>query len=132
MQSHSKCLADLCGALHCDVIMNTKSTKTKCNPAATARNRHLCEVALERSNCLHFLLQCFLIAYVYCIPCRVLQIVVFLLIRAPLQAVFMVFFKKIQEAILSCFCNLVHLLTFLLNFFLFKKEKKNLFSISDC
>uniref|UniRef100_A0A2N9FJD7 C2H2-type domain-containing protein n=1 Tax=Fagus sylvatica TaxID=28930 RepID=A0A2N9FJD7_FAGSY len=41
--SHSKCLADLCGALHCDVMMNTKLPKTKCNPAAAARNRHLCE-----------------------------------------------------------------------------------------
>ncbi|KAF5476618.1 hypothetical protein F2P56_003350 [Juglans regia] len=41
--SHGKCLADLCGALHCDTMMNTKSRKTKCNPAAAARNRHLCE-----------------------------------------------------------------------------------------
>lgn len=41
--SHSKCLADLCGALHCDVLDESKSRKTKCNPAAAARNRHLCE-----------------------------------------------------------------------------------------
>ncbi|KAL5814967.1 hypothetical protein ACOSQ3_025766 [Xanthoceras sorbifolium] len=41
--SHSKCLADLCGALHCDFVMNSKSSKSKCNPAAVARNRHLCE-----------------------------------------------------------------------------------------
>ncbi|XP_031253437.1 uncharacterized protein LOC116111382 [Pistacia vera] len=41
--SHSNCLADLCGALHCDFVMNSKSSKTKCNPAAVARNRHLCE-----------------------------------------------------------------------------------------
>ncbi|XP_051148096.1 uncharacterized protein LOC127263152 [Andrographis paniculata] len=41
--SHSKCLADLCGALHCDFVMNSQSPKTKCNPAAAARNRHLCE-----------------------------------------------------------------------------------------
>ncbi|KAI4343660.1 hypothetical protein L6164_010982 [Bauhinia variegata] len=41
--SHSKCLADLCGALHCDAMMNSQSSKTKCNPAAAARNRHLCE-----------------------------------------------------------------------------------------
>ncbi|CAL8158184.1 unnamed protein product [Prunus armeniaca] len=41
--SGSKCLADLCGALHCDVVMDTKSSKTKCNPAAAARNHHLCE-----------------------------------------------------------------------------------------
>ncbi|KAF3436808.1 hypothetical protein FNV43_RR19561 [Rhamnella rubrinervis] len=39
----SKCLADLCGALHCDHMMKTKSTKAKCNPAAVARNHHLCE-----------------------------------------------------------------------------------------
>lgn len=41
--SYSKCLADLCGALHCDHVMNSKSPKSKCNPAAVARNRHLCE-----------------------------------------------------------------------------------------
>lgn len=41
--NQSKCLADLCGALHCDFVMNSKSLKTKCNPAAVARNRHLCE-----------------------------------------------------------------------------------------
>uniref|UniRef100_A0A803KQG9 C2H2-type domain-containing protein n=1 Tax=Chenopodium quinoa TaxID=63459 RepID=A0A803KQG9_CHEQI len=39
----SKCLADLCGALHCDHVLNTKSPKAKCNHAAAARNRHLCE-----------------------------------------------------------------------------------------
>ncbi|KAM2923722.1 hypothetical protein COP2_039919 [Malus domestica] len=43
MPSGSKCLADLCGALHCDAVMNTKSSKTKCNPASVARNHHLCE-----------------------------------------------------------------------------------------
>ncbi|MCL7023857.1 hypothetical protein MKW94_016300 [Papaver nudicaule] len=43
-ESHSKCLADLCGALHCDHVMEFKqSKKTKCNPAAASRNRHLCE-----------------------------------------------------------------------------------------
>lgn len=41
--SHSKCLADLCGALHCDLVDESKPLKTKCNPAAAARNRHLCE-----------------------------------------------------------------------------------------
>lgn len=41
--SQSKCLADLCGALHCDHVVRSKSPKTKCNPAAAARNRHLCE-----------------------------------------------------------------------------------------
>ncbi|KAK6920582.1 hypothetical protein RJ641_014260 [Dillenia turbinata] len=41
--SHSKCLADLCGALHCDLVTDSKSHKNKCNPAAAARNRHLCE-----------------------------------------------------------------------------------------
>ncbi|KAM5571781.1 hypothetical protein ABKV19_012059 [Rosa sericea] len=43
LNSGSKCLADLCGALHCDAVMNTQSSKKKCNPAATARNHHLCE-----------------------------------------------------------------------------------------
>ncbi|XP_043813597.1 uncharacterized protein LOC110617680 isoform X1 [Manihot esculenta] len=41
--SEGKCLADLCGALHCDFVMNSKSPKTKCKPAAVAKNRHLCE-----------------------------------------------------------------------------------------
>uniref|UniRef100_A0A7N0SX34 C2H2-type domain-containing protein n=1 Tax=Kalanchoe fedtschenkoi TaxID=63787 RepID=A0A7N0SX34_KALFE len=41
--SESRCLADLCGALHCDQVLNTKATKSKCNPAAAARNHHLCE-----------------------------------------------------------------------------------------
>ncbi|OVA20503.1 hypothetical protein BVC80_1065g54 [Macleaya cordata] len=45
--SHSKCLADLCGALHCDLVMDSKPPKTKCNPAAASRNRHLCEVASD-------------------------------------------------------------------------------------
>lgn len=39
----SKCLADLCGALHCDHVLSSKSPRAKCNPAAAARNRHLCE-----------------------------------------------------------------------------------------
>ncbi|KAB2034492.1 hypothetical protein ES319_D04G090200v1 [Gossypium barbadense] len=41
--SHSRCLADLCGALHCDLVMDSSLHKTKCNPAAAARNKHLCE-----------------------------------------------------------------------------------------
>ncbi|KAK4256982.1 hypothetical protein QN277_006634 [Acacia crassicarpa] len=41
--SHGKCMADLCGALHCDAVIYTKTSKTKCNPAAAGRNRHLCE-----------------------------------------------------------------------------------------
>ncbi|KAL4323137.1 hypothetical protein GQ457_11G028270 [Hibiscus cannabinus] len=41
--SQNKCLADLCGALHCDFVINSKLHKAKCNPAAVARNRHLCE-----------------------------------------------------------------------------------------
>ncbi|PNY17071.1 nucleic acid binding protein [Trifolium pratense] len=43
LKGHGKCLADLCGALHCDAVMNSKSSRSKCNPAAAARNRHLCE-----------------------------------------------------------------------------------------
>ncbi|KAG2710521.1 hypothetical protein I3760_04G031200 [Carya illinoinensis] len=41
--SHSRCLADVCGALHCDLVMDSMPRKTKCNPAAAARNHHLCE-----------------------------------------------------------------------------------------
>lgn len=41
--SHGRCLADLCGALHCDLVMDSAPRKTKCNPAAAARNKHLCE-----------------------------------------------------------------------------------------
>ncbi|XP_057479106.1 uncharacterized protein LOC130766452 [Actinidia eriantha] len=43
--NQSKCLADVCGALHCDLVMDTnlKFRKTKCNTAAAARNHHLCE-----------------------------------------------------------------------------------------
>ncbi|XP_057420187.1 uncharacterized protein LOC130714301 [Lotus japonicus] len=41
--SDGKCLAGLCGALHCDAVMNSKSSRCKCNPAAAARNLHLCE-----------------------------------------------------------------------------------------
>ncbi|GKD84228.1 hypothetical protein Tco_1351067, partial [Tanacetum coccineum] len=44
--SQSNCLADLCGALHCDYLANSVVPKTKCNPAAAARNRHLCETAV--------------------------------------------------------------------------------------
>ncbi|CAO2816412.1 unnamed protein product [Amaranthus hypochondriacus] len=41
--TQSNCLADLCGALHCDRVMDLQPRKTKCNPAAAVRNRHLCE-----------------------------------------------------------------------------------------
>ncbi|GMJ09400.1 hypothetical protein like AT5G40710 [Hibiscus trionum] len=41
--SHSRCLADLCGALHCDLVMDSSPRKTKCNPSAATRNKHLCE-----------------------------------------------------------------------------------------
>ncbi|XP_056176369.1 uncharacterized protein LOC115670474 isoform X3 [Syzygium oleosum] len=41
--SQGKCLADLCGALHCDLMMDSVQKKTKCNPAAAVRNKHLCE-----------------------------------------------------------------------------------------
>ncbi|KAI3512838.1 hypothetical protein L1887_20158 [Cichorium endivia] len=41
--SQGNCLAELCGALHCDHVLNSVVPKTKCNPAAAARNRHLCE-----------------------------------------------------------------------------------------
>lgn len=41
--SQGKCLADLCGALHCDHIIKSNSPRSKCNPAASLRNRHMCE-----------------------------------------------------------------------------------------
>ncbi|CAN1128748.1 hypothetical protein LINPERHAP2_LOCUS4821 [Linum perenne] len=44
-----KCLADICGALHCDSVMDSKSVKkTRCSPAATSKNRHLCESLADR------------------------------------------------------------------------------------
>ncbi|XP_047327776.1 uncharacterized protein LOC124931370 isoform X2 [Impatiens glandulifera] len=47
--SHSKCLADVCGALHCDLVMDSdsKPRKNKCNPAAVAKNKILCESLAE-------------------------------------------------------------------------------------
>ncbi|KAM0929951.1 hypothetical protein ACQ4PT_001263 [Festuca glaucescens] len=47
--SQGRCLADLCGALHCDLAMEFKKPKSKCNAAAAARNRHLCESLAD--NC---------------------------------------------------------------------------------
>ncbi|GAV85510.1 hypothetical protein CFOL_v3_28946 [Cephalotus follicularis] len=41
--SSSRCLADICGALHCDHVLDSTPRKSKCNPAAAARNKHLCE-----------------------------------------------------------------------------------------
>ncbi|XP_044465724.1 uncharacterized protein LOC123195925 [Mangifera indica] len=41
--SQGKCLADVCGALHCDLMLDSARRKTKCNPAAAAKNQHLCE-----------------------------------------------------------------------------------------
>ncbi|XP_015698415.1 uncharacterized protein LOC102710254 isoform X2 [Oryza brachyantha] len=41
--SHGRCLADLCGALHCDLMLKFKKPKSKCSAAAAAKNRHLCE-----------------------------------------------------------------------------------------
>lgn len=47
IQSRIKCLADVCGALHCDRVVETVSQKSKCNPAAAARKKHMCEVTSE-------------------------------------------------------------------------------------
>lgn len=47
LQSANRCLADFCGALHCDYVdglLNSKWKKTTCKPAVVDRNRHLCEV----------------------------------------------------------------------------------------
>ncbi|XP_066359356.1 uncharacterized protein [Miscanthus floridulus] len=41
--SEGRCMAALCGALHCDLMMQFKKPKSKCNAAAATRNRHLCE-----------------------------------------------------------------------------------------
>ncbi|XP_057759833.1 uncharacterized protein LOC130980197 isoform X1 [Arachis stenosperma] len=41
--NQSQLLADLCGALYCDIEINFGLKKSKCNPAAAARNKHLCE-----------------------------------------------------------------------------------------
>uniref|UniRef100_A0A0E0MKW8 C2H2-type domain-containing protein n=1 Tax=Oryza punctata TaxID=4537 RepID=A0A0E0MKW8_ORYPU len=41
--SQGRCLADLCGALHCDLMLEFKKPKSKCSSSAAARNRHLCE-----------------------------------------------------------------------------------------
>ncbi|XP_022154197.1 uncharacterized protein LOC111021515 [Momordica charantia] len=45
--SRIKCLADVCGALHCDRVVETVSQKSKCNPAAAARKKHMCEVLAD-------------------------------------------------------------------------------------
>ncbi|XP_020978161.1 uncharacterized protein LOC107631337 isoform X2 [Arachis ipaensis] len=49
--SHDNCLADLCGALHCDAVMNSKFSRTKCYPAAAAKNRHLYFVQSLADSC---------------------------------------------------------------------------------
>ncbi|KAI5664978.1 hypothetical protein M9H77_24301 [Catharanthus roseus] len=41
--NNGKCLAEVCGALHCDLMMDSAPRKSKCNPAAATKNRHLCE-----------------------------------------------------------------------------------------
>ncbi|CAI0456561.1 unnamed protein product [Linum tenue] len=45
--SPGRCLADSCGSLHCDLVMDSLR-KTKCNPAAAARNKHACESLADR------------------------------------------------------------------------------------
>ncbi|KAG0597704.1 hypothetical protein M758_12G015200 [Ceratodon purpureus] len=46
--SSNKCLADTCGALHCDYFDSLSSSKPKmqatCKPAVVEKNRHACEV----------------------------------------------------------------------------------------
>jgi hypothetical protein len=52
LQSANRCLADFCGALHCDYVdglSNLKWKKTTCKSAVVDRNRHLCEVLAN--NC---------------------------------------------------------------------------------
>ncbi|KAJ8767167.1 hypothetical protein K2173_013564 [Erythroxylum novogranatense] len=50
--THRRCLADVCGALHCDRVMSSLPHKTKCNPAIAALNKHLCEVASKDTHAL--------------------------------------------------------------------------------
>eukprot|EP00249_Psilotum_nudum_P009752 c22131_g1_i2 orf=937-1539(-) len=48
--SRNRCLADVCGALHCDYmdsILQSKHSKGKCNSLAAEKNRHLCESVAE-------------------------------------------------------------------------------------
>ncbi|KMZ56469.1 C2H2-like zinc finger protein [Zostera marina] len=45
--TEGRCLADLCGSLHCDEVIEPKKPKSKCNPAAAAKNRHLCETLAD-------------------------------------------------------------------------------------
>ncbi|KNA09552.1 hypothetical protein SOVF_152580 [Spinacia oleracea] len=45
--TEGNCLAYLCGALHCDLVMDLQPRKTKCNPASAVRNRHLCETLAD-------------------------------------------------------------------------------------
>ncbi|TVU51527.1 hypothetical protein EJB05_02962 [Eragrostis curvula] len=61
LASEGRCLADLCGALHCDLMMEFKKPKSKCNAAAATRNRHLCEVHIAFLLCLLFRLVAILV-----------------------------------------------------------------------
>lgn len=91
IQSTGRCMADICGALHCDLMLEPMIRKTKCNPAAAARNRHLCEVIFEQ--CLSSVIPNFFSVINLIILCRVWPIVVFLSMRVHQQAVFMVIFS---------------------------------------
>lgn len=48
LQSSNMCLADACGALHCDYFNSLSSEPKKqaaaCKPAVVEKNRHSCEV----------------------------------------------------------------------------------------
>lgn len=48
LQSLNMCLADACGALHCDYYNSLSTSKSQkqstCKPAVVERNRHSCEV----------------------------------------------------------------------------------------
>lgn len=63
MQKGTVCLADLCGALHCDYydsMLSPKHKKTTCKPAVADRNRHACEVGEKVLMFVVFLLsECF-------------------------------------------------------------------------
>ncbi|KAL2901230.1 DNA-directed RNA polymerase subunit beta' [Bienertia sinuspersici] len=46
LQTGSKSLTNLCGALHCDHVLSLKLPRAKGNPVATARNCLLCECTI--------------------------------------------------------------------------------------
>lgn len=84
--------------------MDSAPRKTKCNPAAAERNKHLCEVPSERflRQIIYFNVLCVIILKLLC---RVLLIVVFQSAMVLCQAVFMVFIFPQQVLLFSMFTH---------------------------